>query len=341
MFRLKSLQIELTNRCNERCVHCYIPHEDKTMDMDTALLYRIFDQCREMRVDQITFSGGEPMLHSHFLDALDRASWNSIKIRIFTNLTLLDDHIAAQLKFLNIHEVQASLYSVDPDIHDSITQKPGSCEATMRGIETLLENGIPAFISCPLMKQNKDSYPAVLGYAKSHHINSAPATMIIAQTSGGENLANRLSIDEALAVIQSILENDTAYDDERFMPGYTNQEEALPCVQNICKHALCVNAAGDILPSPGWNRILGNLNTRILQDIWENSPEIKSLRNISLNNFPKCAHCPDIQFCGMSLEGNVNENPAGDPFIIPGYVCELARRTRELVHSWYKSKGAI
>jgi radical SAM protein with 4Fe4S-binding SPASM domain len=155
------------------------------------------------------------------------------------------------------------------------------------------------------------------------------------------NLENRLTVDEAVDVIRDILENDTAYEAERFAPGYHNPDTALPCVQDLCTNSICVNAAGGVLPSPGWNRILGNLNTQTLQKIRENSPEIKSLRNISLNNFPKCRSCPDIYFCGMSLEGNANENSDGDPFIIPVHICELARRTRELVHSWYKSKGAI
>ncbi|MDR0710642.1 MAG: radical SAM protein [Spirochaetaceae bacterium] len=336
---LHAIQLELTTRCNERCVHCYIPHEAKNHDMDSALLLALIDQCGVMGVGQIIFSGGEPMLHPGFLEAVSKAGWEGLKLRIFSNLTLLNDDTLTAFKAFHIHEIQASLYSVDPDIHDGITKMPGSCEATKNAVVKLVENGIPVFISCPVMKQNKRSYTGVLTWAKRIGIRAAPNDMITARSDRStDNLENRLTIDEAMDVIRDILENDTAYDAERFAPGYHNPGAELPCVRNVCAASLCVNAAGDVLPSPGWNYVLGNLHSQTLQDIWENSPEIKNLQNLSLSDFPKCRNCPDIYFCGMSLEGNANENPAGDFLIIPGHVCELARRTRELVRSWQKTK---
>ncbi|GMO42318.1 MAG: hypothetical protein Pg6C_03780 [Treponemataceae bacterium] len=341
--KLITVQLELTSRCNERCVHCYIPHEWKTRNMDSALLMSLLDQCRDMGVEQVTFSGGEPMLHDNFWDILDKADFHGFKIRVFSNLTLLDDTKIMRLKTMrHIHEIQTSLYSVDPSIHDKVTQCPGSCEKTKRGFESLAEKGIPVFISCPLMKQNKDSYREVLSFAKRLGAGCSPNVAISAQSGGGtENLANRLSLDEALTVIQDILEHDTAYNAERFMPGYGNSDDTLPCVQSIGKASLCVNAHGKVLPSPAWNRVLGDLNNQTLRDIWENSAELAKIRAITLEkDFPQCRPCPDIQFCCMSLEENVNENPDGSPSNIPPHVCTLARRMRELVHGWHKKNSA-
>jgi MoaA/NifB/PqqE/SkfB family radical SAM enzyme len=302
--------------------------------MDSELLNRIVDQSREMGVRQITISGGEPMLHPNFIDVVSKTDWDNMKLRIFSNLTLLNDDIITTLKTFHVYEVQASIYSVDPAIHDAVTQMSGSCEKTKAGLEKLVANKIPAFISCPLMKQNKDSYPGVLAYAKRLEIRSAPDNMIFAQSDGGTgNVSNRLSLDEALAVIQSILEHDTAYNSERFMPGYNNPEEALPCVQSVCKNSICVNAKGEALPTPGWNYVLGNLNTQTLRDIWENSAETKKIRSLSFDDFPQCCACSAIEFCCMSLEGNANES--GDYLNAPPHICSLARATRELVHTYH------
>jgi len=340
MLKLKKVQIELTSRCNEQCVHCYIPHESKNHDMDSALLWNILNQCHDMRIEQIIFSGGEPMLYPDFLDALDRANWHGFKIRVFSNLTMLNDTIITQLKNLLVYEVQTSLYSIEPKIHDAVTKTPGSCELTKQGIRRLNANGIPVFISCPITKINKDSYPAVLSFARHLGIKCAPDNMIAAQSDRNtKNLAYRLEINEALQIIQDILENDTAYDAECYQPGYYNPDEALPCVQNICVDTVCINAHGEVTPSPGWHKVLGGLNTQTLRDIWEHSPEIKRLQNLSLKDFPKCADCKDIHFCGMSLEGNANENTSGDPFVIPDHICKLAEATRKLIHARWKNKG--
>jgi radical SAM protein with 4Fe4S-binding SPASM domain len=310
--------------------------------MDTVLLLDILKQCRDMGLEQIIFSGGEPMYHKDFWEAIDKADWFGFKIRILSNLTLLNDKRLAELEAMHIHEVQTSLYSIESSIHDSITTMPGSCEKTKNAVVKLVEHGIPAFISCPVMKQNKNSYPDVLAWARGLGIRSAPNNMIVARTDGSTgNLRNRLSLDEALQVIQDILSNDTAYDAECFLPGYDNPDTALPCAQNVCANSVCVNAQGYVLPSPDWHRVLGNLHTQTLRDIWENSPELECVRNISLDDFPQCRDCPDIQFCCMSPEGNANESPKGDPFTIPIYICALARSMRELVHGWHKAKEAV
>ena len=335
MPQLERIQLELTSRCNENCVHCYIPKNNENHDMDTGLLLGILDQCRNMGLKQITFSGGEPMLHPDFLDAIDKADWEGVKIRILSNLVLLDDKIFKMLETCkaNILEVQASLYSVDPEVHDAVTKMPGSCELTKKGIERLHRCSIPVFISCPLTKLNKDSYPGVLAFANKFGLGLAPDTVILAQSGGAKNLEYRLDMEEALQVIQSILDNDSAYNAERFLPGYYNAGDALPCVQNTCKNALCVNVKGEVIPQPSWHNVMGDLNKQTLKDIWENSLELKKVQTIGLKDFPKCVFCPDIQFCYMSLEGNANENPQGDPFIIPEHFCAYAKAARTLIHS--------
>jgi MoaA/NifB/PqqE/SkfB family radical SAM enzyme len=125
--------------------------------------------------------------------------------------------------------------------------------------------------------------------------------------------------------------------------NYTGNGGALPCVQEVCAAFLCVNAHGEALPSPEWHYVLGNLNTHTLCDVWEHSPELPKVRAFGdLRNFLRCASYPDIQFCGMSLEGNANET--GDPLVIPPEICLLARKTRELVHAHHrqsdKTRGA-
>ncbi|MDR0758783.1 MAG: hypothetical protein LBF74_01560 [Treponema sp.] len=62
------------------------------------------------------------------------------------------------MKANRLSSVQVLLYSIDAEIHDSITKLPGSFVKTRDAILKLIENDIPLQISCPTMNQNKDSY---------------------------------------------------------------------------------------------------------------------------------------------------------------------------------------
>ena len=63
---LTNFQIELTSRCNERCVHCYIPHDLKLFDISEELYYSTLEQLSKMGVLSVTLSGGKCMCHPKF-----------------------------------------------------------------------------------------------------------------------------------------------------------------------------------------------------------------------------------------------------------------------------------
>ena len=89
--QLFQFQFELTGRCNERCLHCYIPQGKKSGDIAPELFSRVLEECREMGVLSLTFSGGEPMLHPRFTDFLREAKQYDFSINVLSNLTLLND----------------------------------------------------------------------------------------------------------------------------------------------------------------------------------------------------------------------------------------------------------
>ena len=96
--QLTNLHIEITSKCNERCVHCYIPHENKYHSMGSDLFYDILEQCREMNLLHLTISGGEPMLHRNFIDFLRKCNEYNFSVNVLSNLTMLNDAILAEMK---------------------------------------------------------------------------------------------------------------------------------------------------------------------------------------------------------------------------------------------------
>jgi len=203
--KLTSLQIELTSKCNERCVHCYIPHENKINDIEAELFYDVLEQCKEIGLLNLTLSGGEPMIHKNFCEFLRKCKEYDFSVNILSNLTLLDDEIIAEMKANSLSSVQVSLYSMNPEIHDEITQMKGSFEKTKNAILKLIENDIPLQISCPTMKQNKNCYVDVINWVKKHKVRALTDYIMMAKYDHTtQNLQSRLSLDEVEKVINDI-----------------------------------------------------------------------------------------------------------------------------------------
>jgi len=337
--RLMSLQIELTSRCNERCVHCYLPHENKINDIDPSLFYDVLEQCKNMGVLQLTLSGGEPMLHKNFCDFLRKAKEYDFSINILSNLTLLDDEIIKIMKELRLSSVQVSLYSLNPAIHDSITQLKGSFLKTRDSILRLIENDIPLQISCPTMKQNKDCYAEVLNWAHEHKIRAETDYIMMARydhTTG--NLDNRLNLDEAAKIITNSIELNPAYRDYLLKADFEKVEArdiSGDIVCGVCISSICMVAAGNVYPCAGWQGyVCGNVLEAPLKEIWDNSPKVKYLRGLRKKDFPECVRCVNKAFCAMCMVRNANESPEGDPLKINKHFCDIAALNRKMVLDW-------
>lgn len=336
---LRSLHIEITDRCNERCVHCYIPHEIKNTSMDSDLCFRILSEAREMNIVNITLSGGEPLLHKDIIAFLAKCRELDMSVNVLSNLTLVTDAVIDEMKRNPLLSVQTSLYSMDPSIHDKITASAGSFDNTYNNLLKLKAAGIPLQISCPVMKQNLETYSDVISWGEANNIAVTCNYVIFASYNHTNcNLENRLSIEEAKQAF-----------DAQASEGYLSQlhsqaqkKEALSDQEpicSICRNYFCISADGFAFPCVGWrNRTLGDLNKQSLKEIWFSSEEIKKLREVKHSNFPKCVNCENRGYCTICMMSNSNESPCGDPFEICEYHCEIAAFIHEKVNSYCGKK---
>ena len=304
---ISSLQFELSSRCNERCIHCYIPNGKKNtgFDMPLAKVKGILDEFAEMGGIHVTLSGGEAFLHKDLLEICKYCREKDLKISILSNWISLKDEQIPVLKEVNLSLIQTSLYSMNPEIHDKITTVKGSFEKTKAAIEKLVAADIPVQISCPLMKANKDGYADVLKYAQKLKIKAQTDYIMMAQANlDTSNLANRLSLEETEKVLRDIFEYDLEYqaitlnlkpkDEER---KFDKERFLKEPVCGVGYDNCCITANGDVYPCAGWQEyVLGNVYKQSLKEIWENSERVKYLRKITNASFPKCADCEAFNY---------------------------------------------
>ena len=137
-FDLKGFYLEITSKCNLRCLHCYNESGILKNEISFELFKRLIDEFDEK--PDITFSGGEPLLHPDIWKMLEYAQdkINNDSVLI-TNATLITDEIAKKLTASGIG-VQVSLNGINAEQHDAICGK-GNYEKTLRGLDRLLEAG--------------------------------------------------------------------------------------------------------------------------------------------------------------------------------------------------------
>ncbi|NDL66054.1 PqqD family peptide modification chaperone [Acerihabitans arboris] len=339
--QLTNLHIEITSKCNERCIHCYIPHENKISNIDSKLFYSILEQCKKMRVLHLTLSGGEPMLHKNFCDFLRKCREYEFSVNVLSNLTLLDNEILNEMKANPLLGVQVSLYSMNPAIHDEITKRKGSFEKTKNAILELIKNNIPLQISCPIMQLNKKNYGDVIKWAEKYNVHAGADYVLIARYNHTTNNLNcRLSVNEVKEVISSKVTNNAEYFKEMKLE-YENKKNITSSdfVCSVCNSSLCIEDNGNVYPCAGWQGyVVGNVKETALSDIWDYSEKIRYLRGLRKSDFPKCLQCADKEFCTMCMVRNANESPQGDPLTVNEYFCEIAKFSKEMM---LEQKGKI
>ena len=332
---LRSIHVEITNVCNEYCVHCYFPSERINVLMKADVFEKIILEGRKMNIINVTLSGGEPLTHPNFIGFLKMCRELDLSVNVLTNLTLLTDEIVSEMRKNPLLSVQTSIYSMDVEVHDSITHLSGSLEKTKTAVSKLIQANIPVQISCPVMKQNKDSFVDVVHWSETKNLPVlVNYTIFATYDRSNSNLVNRLSPSEIAEAFASQLSTDYI----KYFRNNAIKKCALSGdvpICTVCRYYFCISATGDVFPCVGWqNKILGNINKISLEEIWEKSAQIQYLRQIKWKDFPKCLHCKDRGYCTVCMMKNANENVDGDIFRINDFHCKVAEKIHAKIDTW-------
>ena len=346
-YLLEGLHIDITMKCNERCLHCYIPDstKDKVESISFKQFCKLVDEFTTLGGKGLYISGGEPLLHPSIMEMLTYIDSKGLKISLFSNLLLLNNEHVDLLSSINVQVVQTSVYSLDPTIHDRITRRPGSLSKTLKSVERLLHARIPMQISCPVMSLNRESIPELMRYCKDRSIRLRTNSLIVPQEDGllyREGIS-KLTLKQNECMLCEMMELDSKYvidnliqSSNRIEHFYTNPKEFL--VSSICNAGidhLCIVPNGDVYPCPGWKSyLLGNINEMSLFEIWTQSKPLQTLRHINCQrNFKECLECKALNFCKRCFVDVEQEN-GGELLRINPRVCREAFAIKEIVEKY-------
>ncbi len=129
------LELMLTERCNSRCVHCYLG-EAGTADLPLADTLAILQEFEELQGLRVLLSGGEPLLYPWWGELNQRLPEFELRFVLLTNGLLLTPEI---LKGLKVQEIQVSLDGLESG-HD-LLRGVGSWARVTAGLKAAREFG--------------------------------------------------------------------------------------------------------------------------------------------------------------------------------------------------------
>lgn len=172
-----AFQWHITDKCDQRCKHCYIYAEDagKQPDsMDWAQLQDTFYNCLDFckvydRLPYFYVTGGDPILHPDFWRLLALLKTHHIPFTILGNPFHLNDAVCQGLKTCGCQKYQLSLDGMR-QTHDWF-RKPGSFEETLAKIPCLKKAGIRTVIMTTVSGSNIEEIPAIIDTVVAHGVD--------------------------------------------------------------------------------------------------------------------------------------------------------------------------
>lgn len=266
-----SVVFALTYRCQCSCIHCSVgAYKDRLEDeLTTDETKNILSFLSEFGIFKVTFFGGEPFLRKDLFELLEYSKFINLRISIDTNGLGLTPIAVRQLKYFRISNINISLDSADPLIHDKLRGLQGCFEAAVNGIKLCVKSGIPCLVSTYASKRSiiNGDLKRLIDFSKSLGASGVKILFPILSGRWLNNSDEKLSLEEE-AQVRKLLD-----------PSFVYIEDALSMIRNssercssLDRNFFYISPFGDIQLCPAIPFSFGNVRQNklgsILDKMW-------------------------------------------------------------------------
>lgn len=155
-FSPSAATLAVTYRCPCRCFHCsaQLNLQKGRSELSTAEIKAVIDQCLDMGMSVITFTGGEPLLREDIFELIDYVDKKKAVTILFSNGLLLDRDAAEKLKKSGLYALFVSFDSDVAEEHDRCRNYGGLFEAAVEGVKNAQAAGLLVGLSSYCSKSN-------------------------------------------------------------------------------------------------------------------------------------------------------------------------------------------
>lgn len=327
----RSVDLEITCRCNLRCSYCYYFDNPgvEYSELPAEEWLAFFAELGRAAVMDVCLAGGEPFLRKDLPRLLEGIKSNRMRFSILSNGTLIDDTIALFIRDTGrCNHVQISLDGSSAEVHESARSK-GSFAGAVNGIRTLQRHQVPVTVRVTLHRRNIHDLDSIAGFlldtlglpgfttngagylgtcqqhpdlplTTADREQAMAALLRLSKKYPGRITAQAGPLAEALLwsrMEQARLENASSSP----LPG--GSLTGCGCPWNT----LAVRADGTFVPCAMLSHLrLGRINHDPLEEVWQHHPLLDRLRrrrDIPLSAFASCRDCAYSPYCTGNCPG--------------------------------------
>src|SRR5262245_17693519 len=278
--------LEVTYRCNLRCIQCYVaPMLTDVVSHQTQLgtkrLKEIITELRELGCLQITFTGGELFTRPDVLQLLRHADAEGCAIRVQTNgLMIRPHHVAALRELQRLESFEISLFGVSEATYDTVTRH-GSFRQFQEMLELFRDTDLPVVLKFVMMQQNVHEAALARPFAESYGLRGLVCFMHVYPSTLGclSNDDQRLDGDTVRELfVQRVI-----------VPG----QVATPDSHWLCRAGLVrlsITPTGEMWPCERLPFSFGNVRDQSVRDVWL-SDRAERYRSMIAEPHSRCGSC--------------------------------------------------
>ena len=301
-------EIALTYRCQNRCTFCYADAPKRGRDvgeMTTAEVKRIIDVIADdAQCPTLSFTGGEPTLRDDLAELITYARDKGLRVNLITNgVRCGEREYAAMLAAAGLDSAQVSIEGGSAEVHDAITQHPGSWAAATRAVHNLRAEKVHTHTNTTVCGGNREHLLALVEYiADELRSEYFSMNMVIRTGTALDHPEDDISYTAIGDVIRAVQARADAKGVHfvwyspvpycLFNPVQAGLgSKSCACVDGL----ISVNPAGELLPCSSFERGIGSLLDKPFSEVWH-SRAARYWRNKEFLP-PACVSCDIHDIC--------------------------------------------
>ena len=310
MKKLRVIAINLTSKCNLKCVHCARNDDEQLKkELPASFFVDILKQAITLGGENVNITGGEIFLRKDCFELIEGALRLGYFVGIESNGTLIKEgHIKRLSTYGNKFRISVSLDGMTAEVHDTIRGK-GSFDKTMVTLKLLSQYNVPARVITVLSKNNIKQIPELAEYiAKDLNLGFRLLPNIIEYGRGvytcNEYGVSYLEIEKLLKEFYFDFlrkKNSDKFSIELNVALVPTDID----FQNKCQWGttmIGISPYGTVslchVQGSDERFIFGDLKKDSLKKIWESSATLNKFRNMNPNNLKGvCGNCLARNYC--------------------------------------------